>query len=154
MSLAGANRILDLQTNFGEMANPALNSAPAAFSPQFTKKSYRTAGSSGSKNSSNSSGGAGAMQTCSDDADGAEKGLRSEVSPLRGASGGDRKNGLSPEKPPKTVFIRSVVDVASPIVVGKQFSCSCVVFLHVAALSYLCCCDYGGYRRGSVAHAG
>jgi hypothetical protein len=124
VTLAGAGKILDLQTNFGEIANPALNSAPAAFSPQFTKKSYRTAGSSGSKNASSSgvggAGGSGAMQTCSDDADGTEKGLRPEVSPVRGVVGGEKKNGFSPEKPPKTVFIRSVVDVAAPVV-GKRY---------------------------------
>lgn len=79
VTMASGGKIADLQTNFGEI----LHSAPAAFSPQFTRKGYRTAGPGLSKTLSN----------CSADDEGEG-----------GTAGGN--GGTSPEKPPKTVFIK------------------------------------------------
>lgn len=92
VSMASGGKIQDLQSNFGEILNPA----PAAFSPQFTNKNFRR--SNGGKPSILVSGGS----TSADD-EGAGAGAE-------GSSGGaawKRKPLLSPEKPHKSVFIKA-----------------------------------------------
>jgi len=102
VTMAGAGKIMDLQTNFGEM----VNSAPAAFSPQFTRKNYRTYGSAGKAGNSNSSGG-GTVNDAADESHEVRIAAHSPVpSPVRNAT--NPSDPSSGEKPPKTVFIKAV----------------------------------------------
>ena len=89
VTMASGNKIMDLQSNFGEILNPA----PAAFSPQFTKKNYRL---SGGKHSILTISSASA-----DDESGVGHGPGSDTK---------RKALLSPEKAHKSVFIKAFGD--------------------------------------------
>lgn len=119
VSLAGAGKIFDLQTNFGEMVHPT-HSAPAAFSPQFTRKDYRQFSKGGK-------GGGAAASLASASAEGEADGERDEAhtssshpattsqtpaaafasSSAACTGAAVSPKAFSPDKPPKTVFIRS-----------------------------------------------
>lgn len=106
VSMAGGAKIVDLQTNFGELLN---NPAPAAFSPQFTRKGYRTGGPGQlSKTLSNCS--------ADDEADAGDISMSADDQEDHIPS-----KGPSPEKAPKTVFIRPF---------GTSFPCDGCVVLH------------------------
>jgi hypothetical protein len=103
VSLAGAGKIQDIQTNFGEMVGATVNPAPAAFSPQFTRKEYRSPTGRNGR-------GQGGLSSVS-----AEGEADCELEDSR--SGGPSpplvtSTALGPiaERIPKTVFIRSQSD--------------------------------------------
>lgn len=100
VSMASGGKIQDLQSNFGEILNPA----PAAFSPQFTNKTFRRAAG---KPSILVTGGSASAE---DESAGA------------GSSGGatwKRKPLLSPEKPHKSVFIKAFGEEEGLIPTGE-----------------------------------
>jgi hypothetical protein len=119
-SSSGGGKIMDIQTSFGEILHPA----PAAFSPQFTRKNYRIhdaasthvhgtahSGATGGARTSSSSGGEGEG---GDEADGGGSTGEdynsgdAQHQQQHHSGGGGAISKFSPSKPPKTVFIRSV----------------------------------------------
>ena len=162
---SSGGKIADLQTTFGEM----INSAPAAFSPQFTRKYYRihavsaANSSSGGNGSNNSPSEGGGEHSCNNniktlsstsgaDGDVEEEGefspkQRSEDGRMNsGGSGSEsyhssegggggggaagrggawkKANKYSPEKAPKSVFIKPFGDSCNHTTAAKSSSSS------------------------------
>lgn len=113
VSLASTGKIQDLQTSFGEVLNAAVHPAPAAFSPQFTRKDYRSPskGPRGHVTLTSASAEGEADGDGEDEEDGQEPHSADHFPPQ------DHANGTRPrpsseriERIPRTVFIRSQSD--------------------------------------------
>ena len=105
--MASGGKIQDLQSNFGEILNPA----PAAFSPQFTNKNFRRAGGKPSILVTGS--------TSADDEGGPPAGETGAEAGSSGSASWKRKPLLSPEKPHKSVFIKAFGEGAGAVPVGE-----------------------------------
>lgn len=102
VSMAGSAKIQDLQSNFGEILNPA----PAAFSPQFTNKNFRRANGSGSSSATKASILVAGSASADDESGGAGSGAG-----MHGSEGpSPKRKPLTPEKPPKSVFIKAFAE--------------------------------------------
>ena len=107
VSMASGGKIQDLQSNFGEILNPA----PAAFSPQFTNKNFRRAGGKPSILVTGS--------TSADDEGGPRAGEAGTEAASSGSASWKRKPLLSPEKPHKSVFIKAFGEDGGAVPVGE-----------------------------------